>query len=161
MQGIVPGPRLIVDHPDIFWGVIASMLIGNAMLIVLNVPLIRVFVLLLRIPSAMMAPSILIFCVIGAFSINNSLFDVGVVTICGFLSYGLRKSGFDLAPLLLAFLLGSLLEENLRQGLILGFGSPVLFVTSPISLTFLVIAALTLVLPLMRQLRWRRSGNVA
>ena len=161
MQGIVPGPRLIVDHPDIFWGVIASMLIGNAMLIVLNVPLIRVFVLLLRIPSAMMAPSILIFCVIGAFSINNSLFDVGVVTICGFLSYGLRKSGFDLAPLLLAFLLGSLLEENLRQGLILGFGSPVLFVTSPISLAFLVIAALTLVLPLMRQLRWRRSGNVA
>ena len=109
----------------------------------------------------MMAPSILIFCVIGAFSINNSLFDVGVVTICGFLAYGLRKSGFDLAPLLLAFLLGSLLEENLRQGLILGFGSPVLFVTSPISLAFLVIAALTLVLPLMRQMRWRRSGNVA
>ena len=161
MQGVVPGPRLITDHPELFWGVIASMLIGNAMLIVLNVPLIRVFVLLLRIPSAMMAPSILIFCVIGAFSINNSLFDVGVVTICGFLAYGLRKSGFDLAPLLLAFLLGSLLEENLRQGLILGFGSPVLFVTSPISLAFLVIAALTLTLPLMRQLRGRRSGNVA
>jgi putative tricarboxylic transport membrane protein len=161
MQGVVPGPRLIIDHPELFWGVIASMLIGNAMLIILNVPLIRVFVLLLRIPPAMMAPSILIFCVIGAFSINNSLFDVGVVTICGFLAYGLRKSGFDLAPLLLAFLLGSLLEENLRQGLILGFGSPVLFVTSPISLAFLVIAALTLVLPLMRQMRWRRSGNVA
>ncbi|MBO6720031.1 MAG: tripartite tricarboxylate transporter permease [Rhizobiaceae bacterium] len=161
MQGVVPGPRLIVDHPELFWGVIASMLIGNAMLIVLNVPLIRVFVLLLRIPPAMMAPSILIFCVIGAFSIHNSLFDVGVVTICGFLAYGLRKCGFDLAPLLLAFLLGSLLEENLRQGLILGFGSPVLFVTSPISLAFLVIAALTLILPLMRHLRWQRSGNVA
>src|SRR3546814_3252985 len=96
------------------------MLIGNTMLIVLNVPLIRVFVMLLRIPPAIMAPSILVFCVIGAFSIHNSVFDVGVAILCGFLAYGLRKSGFDLAPLLLAFLLGSLLEQNLRQGLILG-----------------------------------------
>lgn len=161
MQGIVPGPQLMFDHPELFWGVIASMLIGNAMLIILNVPLIRVFVLLLRIPPAMMAPAILIFCVIGAFSINNSMFDVGIVIICGFLAYALRKSGFDLAPLLLAFLLGSLLEQNLRQGLILGFGSPMLFVTSPISLAFLVIAVMTLGLPLLHRLRGHRSGDIA
>lgn len=150
MQGIVPGPRLIVDHPELFWGVVASMLIGNAMLIVLNVPLIRIFVMLLRVPTSLMIPSILLFCVIGSFSINNSYFDVVVVIACGFLAYGLRKSGFDLAPLLLAFLLGSLLEANLRQGMILGFGSPIVFFTSPISLAFLAVATLTLVLPALR-----------
>lgn len=152
MQGIVPGPRLIVDHPELFWGVVASMLVANAMLIVLNVPLIRIFVMLLRIPPALMAPLILLFCVIGAFSINNSLFDVAIVIISGFIAYGLRKSGFDVAPLLLAFLLGSLLEENLRQGLILGFGSPLVFIHSPISLAFLIVAALTLLLPAARSL---------
>jgi len=153
MQGVIPGPQLIVDNPGLFWAVVASMLIGNAMLIVLNVPLIRVFVLLLRVPPAVMAPCILLFCVIGAFSINNSGFDVIVVIVCGFLAYGLRKGGFDLAPLLLAFLLGSLLEQNLRQGLILGYGSPLVFLTSPISLAFLAGAALTLALPLLRRAR--------
>jgi putative tricarboxylic transport membrane protein len=157
MQGIVPGPRLVVDHPELFWGVIASMLVGNAMLVVLNVPLIRIFVMLLRVPASLMAPCILLFCVIGAFSINNSLFDVTVVIACGFLAYGLRKSGFDLAPLLLAFLLGSLLEENLRQGLILGFGNPVVFFTSGISLAFLIVAGLTLLLPAMHRLWWVRQ----
>src|SRR3546814_20283001 len=129
------------------------MLIGNTMLIVLNVPLIRIFVMLLRIPPAIMAPSILVFCVIGAFSIHNSVFDVGVAILCGFLAYGLRKSGFDLAPLLLAFLLGSLLEQNLRQGLILGYGSPAVFFSSPISLAFLSIAGLTLPMPLGSEAR--------
>jgi putative tricarboxylic transport membrane protein len=152
MHGIVPGPRLIVDHPDLFWGVVASMLLGNAMLIVLNVPLISIFVMLLRVPTWLMAPSILLFCVIGAFSINNSLFDVGLVIASGFVAYGLRKSGFDLAPLLLAFLLGSLLEENFRQGIILGFGNPIVFFTSPISLAFLAVAALTLILPALRHI---------
>ncbi len=146
-----------MDHPELFWGVIASMLVGNAMLVVLNVPLIRIFVMLLRVPASLMAPCILLFCVIGAFSINNSLFDVAVVIACGFLAYGLRKSGFDLAPLLLAFLLGSLLEENLRQGLILGFGNPVVFFTSGISLAFLIVAGLTLLLPAMRRLWWVRQ----
>jgi putative tricarboxylic transport membrane protein len=135
------------------------MLLGNAMLIVLNVPLIRVFVMLLRVPPWLMAPCILLFCVIGAFSINNSLFDVSVVIASGFVAYGLRKSGFDLAPLLLAFLLGSLLEENLRQGMILGFGSPVVFFTSPISLAFLVVASLTLLLPAVRQIALMVPGS--
>jgi putative tricarboxylic transport membrane protein len=159
IQGIVPGPRLIVDHPDLFWGVVASMLIGNAMLIVLNVPLIRVFVMLLRVPASMMMPCILLFCVIGSFSINNSLFDVAVVIVCGFLAYGLRKGGFDLAPLLLAFLLGSLLEANLRQGMILGFGSPVVFLTSPISFAFLAAASLTLLMPVLRHLASKSASS--
>ncbi|WP_186400811.1 tripartite tricarboxylate transporter permease [Stappia sp. P2PMeth1] len=158
MHGVVPGPRLIADHPHLFWGVVASMLIGNAMLIVLNVPMIRVFVLLLRVPPTIMAPCILVFCVIGAFSIHNSSFDVGVVIVCGILSYSLRKSGFDLAPLLLSFLLGSLLEQNLRQGLIMGYGSFSVFITSPISVVFLATAGVTLLMPVLRYVKQIRDG---
>jgi putative tricarboxylic transport membrane protein len=152
MQNVVPGPQLLSEHPDLFWGIIASMLVGNAMLIILNVPMIRVFVLLLRVPEVIMAPLILIFCVIGAFSMNNSLFDVAVVLGCGFVAYGLRKANFDLAPLLLAFLLGGLLEENLRQGLILGGGSPAIFLESPISATILLCAGSILFIPIAKQL---------
>ncbi|KKX29411.1 tripartite tricarboxylate transporter permease [Rhizobium sp. LC145] len=155
MQNVVPGPQILTEHPELFWGIVASMLVGNAMLVVLNVPLIRIFVLLLRIPAAMMAPLIVLFCVIGAFSMNNSLFDVGVVIGCGVVAYGLRKAGFDLAPLLLAFLLGSLLEENLRQGLILGLGNPRIFVESPISLTVILFTVAILIAPAVRDLRTR------
>ncbi len=155
MQNVVPGPQILTEHPQLFWGIVASMLVGNAMLVVLNVPLIRIFVLLLRIPTAMMAPLIVLFCVIGAFSMNNSLFDVGVVIGCGVVAYGLRKAGFDLAPLLLAFLLGSLLEENLRQGLILGLGNPLIFAKSPISLTVILFTVAILVAPGVRDLRAR------
>ena len=128
------------------------MLVGNAMLIILNVPLIRVFVMLLKIPEFVMAPLIVLFCVIGAFSMNNSLFDVGVVLVCGFVAYGLRKAGFDMAPLLLAFLLGSLLEENIRQALVLGLGSPLVFAQSPISLTVLLFTAVIMLVPVVKRL---------
>lgn len=147
MQNVVPGPQFLAEHPQLFWGIVASMLIGNAMLIILNVPLIRVFVLLLKIPQTLMAPLIVLFCVIGAFSMNNSMFDVGVVIGCGVVAYGLRKAGFDLAPLLLAFLLGSLLEENFRQGLILGLGNPRVFIDSPISFTVILFTIMVLVAP--------------
>lgn len=159
MQNVVPGPQILVDHPQLFWGVVASMLIGNAMLIILNVPLISVFVMLLRIPVAVMAPLILLFCVIGAFTMNNAMFDVGVVIACGFAAYLLRKAGFDVAPLLLAFLLGSLLEENLRQSLILGYGDPRIFLESSISVTVLLMIAVVLVLPFAREIANRRSGR--
>lgn len=157
MQNVVPGPQILTEHPQLFWGIVASMLVGNAMLIILNVPLIRVFVLLLRIPQAMMAPLIVLFCVIGAFSMNNSLFDVGVVIGCGLIAYGLRKASFDLAPLLLAFLLGSLFEENLRQGLILGLGSPLVFLDSPISLTVILFTIAVLIAPLAKGLKARMA----
>jgi len=155
MQNVVPGPQILTEHPQLFWGVVASMLVGNAMLIILNVPLIRVFVLLLRIPASVMAPLIVLFCVIGAFSINNSLFDVGVVIGCGLIAYGLRKAGFDLAPLLLAFLLGSLLEENVRQALIIGLGDPLVFAESPISLTVILFTLVVLLIPMVNRLRMR------
>lgn len=159
MQNVVPGPQIIAEHPALFWGIVASMLIGNAMLVVLNVPLIRVFVLLLKVPQTMMAPLIVLFCVIGAFSMNNSMFDVGVVLGCGFIAYLLRKSGYDLAPLLLAFLLGSLLEENLRQGLILGMGDPLIFLESPISLVVIFFTAVILIVPMLRMLQAHRIGE--
>lgn len=152
MQNVVPGPQILTEHPQLFWGVVASMLVGNAMLIILNVPLIRVFVMLLKIPEFVMAPLIVLFCVIGAFSMNNSLFDVGVVLVCGFVAYGLRKAGFDMAPLLLAFLLGSLLEENIRQALVLGLGSPLVFAQSPISLTVLLFTAVIMLVPVVKRL---------
>lgn len=155
MQNVVPGPQILTEHPELFWGIVASMLVGNAMLVVLNVPLIRIFVLLLRIPAAMMAPLIVLFCVIGAFSMNNSVFDIGLVIGCGVIAYGLRKAGFDLAPLLLAFLLGSLLEENLRQGLILGLGNPLIFLESPISLTVMFFTVAILIAPAAKDLRTR------
>jgi len=148
MQGVTPGPELIVQHPDLFWGVIASMLIGNAMLLILNIPLVRFFVMLLRVPQAYMTPCIMLFCTIGAFSINNSMFDVGVMIASGFGAYALRKAGFDLAPLLLAFLLGSLLEQNVEQSLIIATGDYTAFLRSPISLGFLIMAAAAVLFPI-------------
>ena len=140
VQGITPGPQLIVEHPELFWGVIASMFVGNLMLIVLNVPLIGLFVALLRVPQGIMAVLIVSFCVIGAFSLNNSMFDVTAMIGFGILGYALRKADFNLAPLLLAFVMGPLFEQNLRQGLIIGYGNPVVFLQSPISLGFLIAA---------------------
>ena len=155
MQNVVPGPTILIEHPRLFWGVIASMLVGNSMLIILNVPLIRVFVLLLKIPRIIMAPLIVVFSVVGAFSMQNNLFDVGVVVTCGFVAYTLRKAGFDLAPLLLAFLLGTLLEENLRQGLILGMGNPLIFLESPIGATVILFTVAVLIIPLAKRFRAR------
>ena len=149
MAGVTPGPMLIVEHPELFWGVIASMFVGNLMLLVLNVPLVCLFVSLLRVPAAIMSVLIVVFCVIGAFSLNNSMFDVGAMIGFGILGYGLRKAGYDVAPLLLAFVLGGMFEQNLRQGLIIGFGSPLVFLKSPISAVFLALACLVVLAPLM------------
>ncbi|SMH29522.1 tripartite tricarboxylate transporter permease [Mesorhizobium australicum] len=153
MAGVTPGPRLIVDHPEMFWGVIASMFVGNAILVVLNVPLVGLFVSLLRVPRAVMSILILFFCVIGAYSINNNMFDVGTMLAFGLVGYGLRKTGFDVAPLLLAFVLGRLFEESLMQGLIIGHGQATAFLTSPLSAFFLAIAFLIVFLPTVLRLR--------
>lgn len=161
MQGITPGPRLIIEHPEMFWGVIASMFVGNLMLVALNIPLVGLFVSLLRIPQGIMSVLIVMFCVIGAYSLNNSLFDVVVMIGFGFLGYGLRKSGFDIAPMLLAFVLGPMFEESLRQGLIIGYGSPMVFLQSPISVAFLALSLAILVLPLvMRSLGTNRFLSI-
>src|SRR5690606_5667464 len=133
--------------------------VGNAILVILNVPLVGLFVSLLRVPRPVMAVLILFFCVIGAYSLNNNMFDVGAMFVFGALGYGLRKSGFDMAPLLLAFVLGRLFEESLMQGLIIGHGQVSAFFASPLSAFFLAIAALILVVPaLIARLRGRPSA---
>ena len=154
VQGVTPGPQLIVEHPELFWGVIVSMFVGNLMLIVLNVPLIGLFVALLRVPRGIMAVLIVSFCVIGAFSLNNSMFDVIAMMGFGIAGYALRKANFDIAPLLLAFVMGPLFEQNLRQGLIIGFGNPAVFLESPISLGFLIAALIVVIGPHVLKLFW-------
>ena len=158
MQGVTPGPRLILEHPNLFWGVVASMFVGNLMLVILNIPLVGVFVSLLRVPQAIMSVLIVTFCVIGAYSLNNSLFDVGAMIAFGLLGYGLRKSGFDVAPLLLAFVLGGMFEQNVRQGLIMGYGDALVFLKSPISAIILLIALAVATIPLLAK---HRSRNLS
>lgn len=153
MAGVTPGPRLIVDHPEMFWGVIASMFLGNAILVVLNVPLVGLFVYLLRVSRAVMSILILFFCVIGAYSLNNNMFDVAVMLAFGVIGYGLRKTGFDVAPLLLAFVLGRLFEESLMQGLIIGNGQLSAFLLSPLSAVFVAAALLIVLVPAVVRLR--------
>ncbi len=152
IHGLAPGPRLITDHPTLFWGVVTSMFLGNLMLIVLNVPLVGVFVSLLRVPTAVMAPMVLMFCGIGAFSLNNSLNDVLVMTAFGVAGYALRKNGFDLAPLLLSFVLGSLFETSIHQTLAIGYGDPLILFRKPISAVILAVTALVILWPLVRRI---------
>jgi putative tricarboxylic transport membrane protein len=164
MQGVTPGPRLIAERPDLFWGVIASMFVGNVMLVVLNIPLVGVFVSLLRVPQSIMSVLIVIFCVIGAYSLNNSMFDVMAIIAFGILGYALRRGGYDVAPLLLAFVLGGLFEQNLRQGLIVGFGDPLAFVRSPISAAMLAIALAAILAPAAFQIlrsSWKTDDPAA
>jgi len=144
IHGITPGPLLLKDHPDVFWGVLSSMYIGNVMLLALNLPLIPLWVQVLKIPDRYLYPLILIFCLIGAYSINNSVFDVLIMMIFGVVGYLFRKFEYQGAPLLLAFVLGPLLDFNLRQALLVSEGRFGDFFTRPISAVTLGLAALLL-----------------
>jgi putative tricarboxylic transport membrane protein len=157
VQGITPGPGLIANRPDLFFGVIASMLIGNLMLVVLNVPLISVFVPLLRVPGSIMAPLIIVFCVVGAYTLSNSVAEVVIMIGFGIAGYLMRKIDLDPAPLVLAFVLGNILETNFRQALLVGKGTLSLFYTRPIA-AFLIAVSLALVgLQLARAFAQRKS----
>jgi len=140
IHGITPGPFLIRDHPDIFWGVLSSMYVGNVMLLVLNLPLIPMWVQVLKIPDKYLYPLILLFCLIGAYSMNNSVFDVFVMIIFGVAGYLFRKFAYEGAPLVLAFVLGPLLDLNLRQALLISDGKFIDFFTRPISAVTLGLA---------------------
>ena len=142
IHGIQPGPLLVTEHPDIFWGVIASMLIGNIWLVLLNLPLIPLWIQVLRVRFGILFPLILLFCVIGSYSLSSSTLDLLWMTAFGVLGYFMRRFGFEPAPLILAFILGPLLENALRQSLVISQGSFTIFVTRPISATCLGIAAL-------------------
>jgi putative tricarboxylic transport membrane protein len=161
VHGITPGPRLVTDHPELFWGVVASMYVGNVLLLVLNVPLIAVFVSMLRLPYAILAPLILMFCIVGAYSLNNNVADVYMLGVFGLLGLGLRLARFDPAPLVLAFALGQLLEQSLRQSLLMRQGSPMVFLERPIAAAFLAVAALLLLVAGYKELRRRAPAAVA
>jgi putative tricarboxylic transport membrane protein len=156
IHGLTPGPLLMVQHKEIFWGTLASMYIGNVMLLVLNLPLIGIWVRVLKIPRQYLLPLIFLFCIIGAYSLNSSVFDVGVMLFFGFIGYLCEKFDFETAPFIMAFVLGPMFEKSLRQTLISTRGSFRIFVESPIALFALLFLASLLVWPLVRLL-WRKS----
>jgi TctA family transporter len=148
IQGIQPGPQVMKDKPDLFWGMIASMWVGNFMLVVLNLPLIGLWIKLLTIPYRYLYPAILTFCCIGVYSISNAHFDVWMTAAFGVVGYLFIKLECEPAPLLLGFVLGPMMEENLRRALLLSRGDPTVFFTRPLSLALLIVAALLLLLVL-------------
>ncbi len=157
LQGITPGPNVINDQPALFWGIIASMWVGNLLLVILNLPLIGLWVKLLSVPYRMLFPAIVIFACIGCYSINQNVFDVYAIVFFGILGYVLIRVGCEPAPLLLGFVLGPLLEEHFRRAMIISRGDMTVFVTRPISATLLGLALLALVLALLPTLRRRRD----
>jgi putative tricarboxylic transport membrane protein len=157
IQGIVPGPNVASEQPELFWGIIASMWIGNLMLVVLNLPLIGLWVKLLTVPYHVLFPIIMAFCSIGVYSVNSNVYDLYAVAFFGLLGYALLKLKCEPAPLLLGFVLGPMLEENLRRAMILGRGDPSIFVTRPISLTLLLLTAAVLVVMLLPAIRKKRD----
>jgi len=149
VHGVQPGPLVIQKQPELFWGIVASMWIGNLMLLVINLPLIGIWVAFLRIPYRMLFPIIILFCCIGVYSVNNSPFEVGLAALFGLVGYVLVRCGCEPAPLVMGFILGPMMEENLRRALALSRGDPLVFVQRPISLALLLIAAALLVMVLL------------
>jgi putative tricarboxylic transport membrane protein len=144
IHGVQPGPLLMKDHPDIVWGVIASMYVGNVMLLILNLPLIPLWVKALKVPYYILFPIIISLCTVGAYSVNNSVFDVTIMMFFGVIGYICQKFDYDAAPLIMALLLGPMFENSFRQSLILSEGRWSIFLASPISLTLLIMAGLLL-----------------
>ncbi|MCK6450300.1 MAG: tripartite tricarboxylate transporter permease [Alphaproteobacteria bacterium] len=145
IHGVAPGPRLMQDQPDLVWGFIASMYIGNLGLLVLNLPMVGLFVNLLRIPYAYLYPVIIVFCVLGVYAVNGSVVDIWIMLATGAAGYGLRKLGFDMAPLVLGLILSPMLEMSLGQSLAMSGGSYAIFAERPIVLVMLLaLAALLL-----------------
>lgn len=149
MFGVQPGPLFLKKFPDVFWGLVASMYTGNALLLILNLPLIPIWVKLLKVPYSLLFPFILLFCLIGSYSINNSITDIIVMNIFGVVGYFLRKLEYEAAPLILAFILGPLFENALRQSLMMSSGSFSIFFTRPIAVGFVIIASIVLISPLI------------
>jgi putative tricarboxylic transport membrane protein len=157
IQGIVPGPNVATEQPSLFWGIIASMWIGNLMLVVLNLPLIGLWVRLLKVPYFVLFPIIMAFCSIGVYSVKSNVFDLYSVAFFGLIGYLLVKLRCEPAPLLLGFVLGPLLEENLRRAMILSRGDATTFVTRPISAGLLLLAALVLVVVFLPSIKAKRE----
>jgi putative tricarboxylic transport membrane protein len=157
IHNIQPGPQVMTSNPDLFWGLIVSMWIGNLFLVILNLPLIGIWVKLLSVPYRLLFPMILLACTIGAFATNNNMFDVWVAVVFGVLGYVFIKLGCEPAPLLLGYILGPMLEENLRRALVLSRGDFTVFATRPMSLAMLIAAAFLLVLIAAPAIRRKRD----
>ena len=149
IQGITPSPKVMTEHASLFWGMIASMWIGNLLLVILNLPLVGLWVKLLQVPYRLLYPAILFFCCIGVYSINNSAFDVYLAMIFGVAGYLMIKLGFEPTPLLLGFILGPLMEENLKRAMIFSGGDPTTFLERPISLVLLLLTGAMLLMLLL------------
>ncbi len=159
VQGVTPGPFLIGEHPDIFWGVIASMYIGNVILLILNLPLVGLWVQLLKVPFGIMGPVIIMFTVMGCYSLANEVFSIYVFIAFGIVGYIFRKMGFEPGPLIMAFILAPLIENSLRQSLLMSQGSPAIFFTRPISGTLMALFVLVLVGQLYINIRKNRRQD--
>ena len=157
IQGIAPGPQVMTEKPQLFWGMIASMWVGNLMLVVLNLPMIGMWIKLLTVPYRILFPSILVFMAIGVYSLSNNPFDVLLMMLFGLLGYIFVKLECEPAPLLLGFILGPLMEENLRRAMLLSRGDPMVFFTKPISGAFLIASILLLVILLLPNIRKKRE----
>jgi TctA family transporter len=157
IHNIQPGPQVMTSNPQLFWGLIASMWIGNAMLIILNLPLIGMWIKLLTVPYRFLFPAIVLFCAIGVYSTNNNTFDIWMVAIFGFVGYLFVKLGMEPAPLLLGFILGPMMEENLRRALLLSRGDWSVFVTRGLSASLLAAAALMLIIVLLPAVKNKRE----
>jgi putative tricarboxylic transport membrane protein len=157
IHGIIPGPQVMTKNPDLFWGMIASMWIGNLMLVIINLPLIGLWVKLLQVPYRLMYPAILIFCCIGIYSVNNQPMDVAFTAMFGLFGYMLIKFGFEPAPMLLGFVLGKLMEEKLRQALIISRGSFMTFVERPISAVLLAVTVVIIVVAILPSMSKKRD----
>ncbi|MFH1491380.1 MAG: tripartite tricarboxylate transporter permease, partial [Pseudomonadota bacterium] len=151
IHGVQPGPLLMTKAPDLFWGTIVSMYLGNTMLLVLNLPLIGLWVKVLKIPYYLLYPLILLFCLIGSYSVGNNTGDVILMLIFGVVGYLLKKFQYDAAPLVLAVVLGPMLEEAFRQSLMLSQGDFTIFVSRPLSVSFLIVAFFLLLIPIITQ----------
>jgi putative tricarboxylic transport membrane protein len=139
VHGVQPGPLLIQNHPEIFWGVVTSMYVGNMMLLALNLPLIRIWVQVLKVPYYLLFPLILLLCLIGVYSVSNSVVDIYLMILFGIIGYLMQKLKFEPAPLALAYILGPMLEVSLRQSLIMSDGSFLIFFSRPISLASMLL----------------------
>jgi len=161
IHGTPPGPILIESHPDLFWGILASMILGNFLLLLLNLPLIGMWVQILKVPYKVLSPLIIMFCLIGAYSVHLNVVDIVIMLFFGGLGYLMKKYEYDAAPLVLAFILGPMLETALRQSLIVSHGSLYIFLQRPYSLISLISALIFLVLPLIPFIRKKRKKLIA
>jgi len=161
IHNIQPGPQVMTGNPTLFWGLITSMWIGNLMLVILNLPLIGIWIRLLTVPYRILYPAILLFCCIGAYSINNNVFDVYVTLPFAILGYVFRKLDCEPAPLLLGLVLGSLMEEYLRRAMTISRGDWSVFVTRPLSATLLAIAVALLAMVLLPAIAKKREEAFA